>query len=83
MHDEHTFSVQAFVAITAPKRPPPPLPPEAIAHRIRWARITWGNLVLASVQRHAEEVRRWAHRWALDEAIRRRIRELPVAAQAA
>jgi hypothetical protein len=72
--------VQCTSSITAPKKAPPVLPPAVI-----WelALRNWGILFRAAVHRHAEEVRRWVHRWVADEAVHRRIHELPVAAQAA
>ena len=77
--------VQCTSSITAPKKAPPPLPPALLELR-RLARINWGILFQAAVERHEEEVRRVARHWAPDtelNRIRRWIRELPVAAKAA
>jgi hypothetical protein len=73
--------VQCTSSITAPKKKaPPPLPPEVI-----WelALQNWGILFRTAVHRHAEEVRRWVRERIGYLRVRRRIRTLPAAAQAA
>ena len=73
-----------------PKKAPPEMPPISIEELAllgvgpAW---DWGILFRRTLLRHEEKVRRWVaeekRRWVAAEKLRRRIRELPAAAQAA